>query len=130
MAPELTALALAGILQCAQLLLYAVPANLQLGLRYNLSPRDEARPLEGFAGRAKRAMNNHLENLILFTLAVLVVTLSETQSAFTAGCAWLYLGARVLYVPAYVLGWVPWRSLFFATGWAATLAMLVAALAT
>ncbi|WP_420426643.1 MAPEG family protein [Algiphilus sp.] len=128
MSPELTALALAGILQCAQVLLYAVPANLQVGLKYSLSPRDEARRLEGLAGRAQRAMNNHFENLILFTLAVLVVTASGAQSGFTAGCAWVYLGARMLYIPAYVLGWVPWRSMFFATGWFATLAMLVAAL--
>ena len=128
MSPELTSLALAGILQCAQVLLYAIPANLQVGLKYSLSPRDEARRLEGLAGRAQRAMNNHFENLILFTLAVLVVTASGTQSGFTAACAWVYLGARTLYIPAYVLGWVPWRSLFFATGWFATLAMLVAAL--
>lgn len=128
MSPELTALALAGILQCAQVLLYAIPANLQVGLRYSLSPRDEVRPLEGVAGRAQRAMNNHFENLILFTLAVLVVTASGAQNGFTAACAWVYLGTRMLYIPAYVLGWVPWRSLFFATGWFATLAMLVAAL--
>jgi len=129
MTPELTALALAGILQFAQVLLYAIPANLQLGPRYALSPRDAARTPTGFAGRAQRAMNNHFENLILFSLAVLVVTASETASSFTATCAWVYLGARIVYIPSYLFGWVPWRSLFFAVGWFATLAMLIAALA-
>lgn len=128
MSPELTALDLAGLLQFAQVVLYAIPANRQLGPRYALSPRDEGRVLTGFAARAQRAMNNHFENLILFSLAVLVVTISGTQSGFSAACAWVYLCARVLYVPAYVGGWVPWRSLFFATGWMATLAMLLTAL--
>lgn len=128
MTSELTALALAGILQFVQLLLYAIPANLQLGPKYTLSPRDVSRGPTGFAGRAQRAMNNHFENLILFSLAVFVVTASGTASSFTATCAWVYLGARIAYIPAYLFGWVPWRSLFFATGWFATLAMLIAAL--
>ncbi len=41
----------------------------------------------------------------------------------------LYLPcARVLYVPAYAFGWVPWRSLIWAVGLVATLLLLVAAL--
>jgi uncharacterized MAPEG superfamily protein len=126
--PELTALALAALLQFLQVALYAVPANMQVGPRYALSPRDEPRSLTGFAGRAQRAMNNHFENLLLFAVAVAVVTLASATSPVTAACGWIYLVARVLYVPAYLFGWVPWRSLFFAAGWFATLAMLVIAL--
>jgi len=128
MTPELTALTLAALLQFLQVALYAVPANLQVGPDYALSSRDEPRSLTGLAGRAQRAMNNHFENLLLFAIAVAVVTLAAASSPLTAACGWIYLGARVLYVPAYLFGWVPWRSLFFAAGWLATLAMLVAAL--
>ena len=39
--PELTALALAGLLQAAQYVLMAVPANLELGPERTLGPRDE-----------------------------------------------------------------------------------------
>lgn len=128
MTPELTALALAGILQFVQVAVFAIPANLQVGPGYAMSPRDEARRLTGLAGRAQRAMNNHFENLLLFAVAVFVVTASGTGGTLTAWCGWIYLVARALYLPAYLFGWVPWRSLFFAAGWLATLLMLIAAL--
>jgi uncharacterized MAPEG superfamily protein len=128
MTPELTALALAGLLQMAQIALYSVLANRQVPADYALSPRDEKRELTRAAGRAQRAMNNHFEGLILFTIAVVVVTLGAQTSHLTAACAWVYLAARILYVPAYLFGWVPWRSLIWAAGWLATLVMLLAAL--
>ncbi len=130
MTPELTALALAGLLQAAQFILFAVPANIQLGTRYTSGPRDTAppRPLSTLAGRLQRAMNNHFEALILFTLAVVVVTLGNQSTATTQYAAWTYLAARVLYIPAYALGWRPWRSAIWSVGFFATLTMIVAAL--
>jgi uncharacterized MAPEG superfamily protein len=129
MTPELTALALAGILQAVQLTVFAVPANRELGPDWTAGPRDTPhRPLSPVTGRLQRAMNNHFEGLILFTLAVTVVTLLGKAGAFTAACGWVYLGARILYVPAYALGLAPWRSVIWAAGFFATLAMLVAAL--
>lgn len=130
MTPELTALALAGLLQAVQFILFAVPANLELGTRYTSGPRDKApeRPLSTLTGRMQRAMNNHFEGLILFTLAVLVVTVSGQSTATTAILAYVYLAARILYVPAYALGLTPWRSAIWAVGWFATLALLLTAL--
>ena len=135
MTPELTVLALAGLLQGVQYVLMAVPANLELGIAKTLSPRDPDRlgkPLidqvSPRTGRLIRALNNHFEALILFTLAVTVVTLSNQSTAFTAACAWVYLAARILYIPAYAMGLVPWRSLIWATGFLATMAMIVASL--
>ena len=130
MTPELTVLALAGLLQAAQFLLFATPANIELGTGYTSGPRDTPpkRALSKTTARLQRAMNNHFEGLILFTLSVTVVTLSGQSDGFTAACAWAYLAARVLYVPAYALGLVPWRSVIWAVGWFATLAMLIACL--
>ena len=128
MTSELLVLTLAALLQCAQFLAYSVAANRQVGPRYAMSPRDEPRQLTGVAGRLQRALNNHFEALILFTIAVVVVTFLKVSTPFTAFCAWVYLGARVLYIPAYVLGWAPGRSLIWSVGWLATLAMLIAAL--
>ncbi|MFC4671129.1 MAPEG family protein [Seohaeicola nanhaiensis] len=128
MTAELTALALAGLLQVAQFLLYSILANRQVGSRYALGPRDEPRQLTGYAGRAQRALNNHFEGLILFTLAVVVVTLGGQSTALTAACAWVYLAARLLYVPAYLFGLSPWRSAVWTVGLAATVLMLLAAL--
>ena len=128
MTPELTVLALAAILQAVQFTLYSVTANLQVGPKKAMSPRDQKIELTGGAGRLQRAMNNHFEGLILFTLAVVVVTLSDQSTAFTAACAWVYLAARFAYVPAYYFGLSPWRSLIWMAGFFATALMLVASL--
>ncbi|SCX98874.1 MAPEG family protein [Paracoccus tibetensis] len=128
MTPELTVLALAGLLQVAQFAIFSVLANLQVGPRVAMGPRDHAPALTGQAGRAQRALNNHFEGLILFTLAVVVVTLGGQASGLTAACAWIYLIARILYVPAYLFGWTPWRSVIWAAGATATLIMIAASL--
>ena len=128
MTPELTVLALAGLVQAIQFAAFSITANLQVGPKVAMGPRDNVPTLKGTAGRLQRALNNHFEGLILFTLAVVVVTLGGQSSGLTATCAWIYLAARILYVPAYVLGWVPWRSAIWAVGFAATMLMILAAL--
>lgn len=132
MTPELTVLALAGLLQVVQYTLFAVPANLELGVGYTSSARDRppSREMSVTTGRMQRAMNNHFEALILFTLAVVVVTLGGKASGFTAACAWVYLAARVAYVPAYWLGLRPWRSAIWSAGFLATVLMILSALLT
>jgi uncharacterized MAPEG superfamily protein len=130
MTPELTALTLAALLQVVQFALFAVPANRELGVGYTSSARDRppSAQMSPLTGRLQRAMNNHFEGLILFTIAVVVVTLGGQSSALTVACAWVYLGARALYIPAYAFGWRPGRSLVWFAGFLATVIMLVAAL--
>ncbi|CUH99013.1 MAPEG family protein [Leisingera aquaemixtae] len=135
MTPELTALTLAALLQVFQIALMAVPANLELGQGKTLGPRDRdwlggdlQDQVSRRTARLYRAMNNHFEGLILFTIACLTVTLAGKSSPLTAACAYAYLGARLLYIPAYAFGWVPWRSLIWSVGYLATALMLAAAL--
>ncbi|MFN3722543.1 MAG: MAPEG family protein [Paracoccaceae bacterium] len=130
MTPELTALALAGLLQAVQFILFAVPANKELGTGYTSSARDKppSRQISPLTGRLQRAMNNHFEGLILFTLAVVVVSVGQQSSTVTQWAAWAYLAARVLYIPSYALGWRPWRSAIWGVGFLSTLVMIVAAL--
>ena len=130
MTPELTALALAALLQVGQFVLFATPANLELTPKYTTSPRDvpPSRALSRLTGRLQRALNNHFEALILFTIAVLVVTLGNQSTPITQWAAYIYLAARVLYVPAYAFGWSPLRSAIWGVGLAATVTMILAAL--
>lgn len=130
MTPELTALILAALLQAVQFVLYAIPANLELGPGYTMSARDRepSHPLSPKTARLGRALSNHFEGLILFTIAVVVVTLSAQSSPLTAACAYTYLAARVLYIPAYYFGLRPWRSLIWAVSFFATLLMLLSTL--
>lgn len=132
---ELTALIYAALWQMIQFVLMAVPTNLELGTGKTMSPRDPARlgrPLIDQVsvptGRLIRALNNHFESLILFAIACVVISISEKSSLVTVWAAWAYVGARILYVPAYYFGWVPWRSLIWGIGFSATGIILVAAL--
>lgn len=125
---ELLVLLLAALFQVIQTILMAIPVNLQLGVRYTGGNRDEQRQPTGVAGRLFRAVNNHFESLILFTIAVVVVTLGEASSPLTETCAWIYLAARVLYLPAYASGVFLVRSLIWTVGFFATIVMLLAAL--
>ena len=128
MTPELTVLALAALLQSVQIGLAGWFMNRDLGVDYNTSPRDTQPEVSVLTGRMRRAVNNHFEGLILFTIAVVTVVLGDAGSPLTVLCAWVYLAARVLYVPAYAFGWSPWRSLIWGVGFVATLTMIVASL--
>jgi uncharacterized MAPEG superfamily protein len=130
MPPELTALTLAGLLQAVLFALYAIPANLELTPQYTTSPRDTPppRPLSTRTARLQRALANSHDSLILFTLATLVLSLSQQSTPLTQTAAWIYLAARLLYIPAYAFGLAPWRSLIWGIGFGATLTMMIAAL--
>lgn len=130
MTPELTALALAALLQAVLYALFSVPANLELGIGYTTSARDRppSRQMSVTTARMQRAMENTLHALITFTIAVVVVTLGQKSSALTEACAWTFLAARLAYVPAYRYGWRPWRSLIWLVSYAASLLMILAAL--
>jgi uncharacterized MAPEG superfamily protein len=126
---ELKVLGYAALLQIVQFIIMAIPVNMQLGVAYTGGNRDEQRQATGMAGRLKRALENHFEGLILFTIAVLVVVLGDASTAVTERCAWAYLWARILYVPAYASGVFLVRSIIWAVGFGATAIMLIAALA-
>ncbi len=128
MTTELTALALAGILQLAQLLIYVIAGDRQIGLKTAMGNRDDKPELTGIPARLQRAYNNHFESLALFTIAVVVVTLSNQSTPLTQTCAWVYLAARALYVPAYAYGLSPWRSIIWTIAIGAATIMLLATL--
>lgn len=130
MTPELLVLVLAALLQCVQFVLVSIVLNRDLDPSWTMSPRDRPpkNDLSVTGGRLKRALDNHFEGLILFTIAAVVISVSGQSGLFTATCAWIYLAARIAYVPAYVFGLQPGRSVIWGIGWVATVLMLVAAL--
>ena len=135
MSHELTALTLAGLLQVSQYVAMSIPANIELGIGKTISPRDPARLVKPLidqmspkTGRLYRALNNHFEGLVLFTLAVVVITLSEKSNTVTVSASYVYLIARMLYVPAYYFGLKPWRTLIWLFGFFATTTILITAL--
>ena len=129
MTVELVVLALAGLLAIVQLVLFAIPANKEIGTDYLMGPRDEGVTIrDRTTARLQRAYNNHIEGLVLYAVAAVVVVVGGKVSLFTHLCALVYLVARILYVPAYAWGWAPGRSVIWAAGFLATALMLLAAL--
>lgn len=125
---EIKILGYAAMLQFVQYILMAIPVNIQMGIAYTGGNRDEQRRPTGIPGRIKRALDNHFEGLIMFSIAVIVVVLGDASSSMTETCAWVYLWARVLYVPAYISGIFLLRSAIWSVGFLATGVMLIVAL--
>ena len=126
--PELTALGLAAMLQAIQIGLAAWSMHRDGMDKWNAGPRDSEPAFSPLTGRLRRAVNNHFEALAFFTIAVVLVQFTQSNGTLTALCAWAYLLARVIYIPAYAFGWSPGRSLIFGAGFLATMLMILTAL--
>lgn len=124
--PEIAALGWSILLFLAHMAAQGLTAIRDRGARFNAGPRDgiEDKPLGVVAGRAERAFANYRETWGVF--AVLAVALVATGRSAEAG-AWLWLGARAVYLPLYLFG-VPWlRSVAWGVA-AAGLGVMAAAL--
>ncbi|WBU61960.1 MAPEG family protein [Paracoccus albus] len=128
MTPELTVLALAAVLQAAQIGIAAMVMNKDVGADWNAGPRDRQPEFAPMTGRLRRAVNNHFESLAFLTIAVVLVTMSDQQNPFTAWAAWIHLLARVIYIPAYAFAWTPWRSVIWGVGFLSVMLMILSTL--
>lgn len=114
MTQELTALVLAILLGFAHLFAAGNAGRQARGFKWNAGPRDATLPpLTGVAGRLDRAFRNYLETFAFFAAAVLIAHLANRHNALTVNGAWLYLIARVIYLPLYAAGIPIIRSLIW-----------------
>ncbi|MGH8427205.1 MAG: MAPEG family protein [Gammaproteobacteria bacterium] len=99
------------------------------GLPWLASNRDttDRAPLTGAAGRAERAHANLKENYPAFVAAVLILAYSGHTELGTAVASAVFVGARLLYIGAYIGGNQPLRTLLWALGWASTIYILAVA---
>ena len=107
MSPDLKYLLLSVLLTAVQMLIAAGAANQVVGLTRLAGNRDGLPEMTGFAGRAKRAHLNMLENMVLFTALVLVAAVAGKANATTAMGALIFFWARLVYALVYLIG-VPW----------------------
>ena len=101
---------------------------LRNGLPWGLGPRDTSPEVPAWIGRADRAVHNMAENLLPFAILVLVAHVSGSANEATAAGATWFLGARVVYAPAYIAGIPYLRTLAFGVGLAGELRILGAIL--
>jgi uncharacterized MAPEG superfamily protein len=111
MSPDLHSLLfyllLSVILCFVQMLIAATGANTQVGLPKLAGNREGLAEMVGWAGRARRAHLNMIENLVLFAALVLITAISGKANATTAMGAMIFFWARLAYAVIYLIG-IPW----------------------
>ena len=118
MTADLQMLVWSAALALVQMVIAAIGAQGQVGLPALAGNREDLPPLTGWAGRARRAHLNMLENLFVFAIVVLVAHVAGKANATTALGAALFFWARLAYAVIYVAG-VPWLR---TAAWAVSLA--------
>ena len=120
---ELTVLGWSFVLLLAYIAVQAGTALRDRGAYFNTGPRDDPNPLGRTAARAERALGNFKETYPVFIALVLGLAVTGRSGGVAATGAWVWLFARVVYLPLYVLG-VPYvRTLCFAVACAGLVMM-------
>lgn len=107
MSPDLKYLLFSTILCFVQMLIAASGANMQVGLPTLAGNREGLPDMVGWAGRARRAHLNMIENLVLFSALVLIAAVAGKANATTAMGAMIFFWARLAYAVIYLIG-IPW----------------------
>lgn len=131
MAPEMTILALVTLLYVIAWVPPLVAKCQAYGVRWLATNRSVTGlpPLSEMGQRAVRAHDNLKENYPPFAVAILLLAFSGGFTQYTALAALVFLIARLIHMPAYILG-IPWlRTLSWLVGFAATVYLLIMALA-
>lgn len=104
MSPDLKYLLFSVILTFVQMLVAATGANQAVGLPTLAGNREGLPEIKGWAGRAKRAHLNMVENMVLFAALVLIAAVAGKANAMTAMGAAIFFWSRVAYAVIYVAG--------------------------
>ena len=77
----------------------------QYGRAWNVGARDEELPPANvMTGRTARAQANYAETFPIAIVALLGVVIADRTNETTALGAWIWLGARLIYLPLYMAG--------------------------
>lgn len=77
----------------------------QYGRAWNVGARDEdLPPANVMTGRTARAQANFAETFPIAVVALLGVAIAERTNQMTALGGWIWLGARIAYLPLYMSG--------------------------
>ena len=102
---ELKILALGAVLLFVHIFTATRFKTAQYGRKWNVGARDEDLPEpNAMTGRTMRAQANFLETFPIAIVALLGVVIAGKTSATTALGGWIWLGARLVYLPLYAAG--------------------------
>ena len=104
-AVEITILALGAVLLFIHIFVATRFKTAQYGRKWNVSARDQTLPEPNpVTGRLMRAQANFQETFPIAIVALLGVVIAGKNSQWTALGGWIWLGARVVYLPLYWAG--------------------------
>jgi uncharacterized MAPEG superfamily protein len=102
---ELKILALGALLLFVHIFTATRFKTAQWGRKWNVSARDEALTEPNpVTGRTMRAQANFEETFPIAIIALLGVVIAQRTSQYTAIGGWIWLGARLVYLPLYAMG--------------------------
>jgi uncharacterized MAPEG superfamily protein len=102
---ELKILALGALLLFVYIFVAVRFKTAQYGRKWNISARDDVLPPPNpVTGRLTRAQANFEETFPIAIVALLGVVLAHKTSPTTALGGWIWLGARLVYLPLYWAG--------------------------
>lgn len=102
---EIIILFLGALLLLAHIFAAGGAKTKQYGIEWNMGARDEALPpLEARAGRLVRAQANFQETLPIAIIVLLGAVAAGRTNEWTAIGGWVWLAARVIYLPLYARG--------------------------
>lgn len=122
-------LVLSVVLLLFHILLQGFLATRELGSKWNAGPRDENVVLkDAAAGRAARASKNYQETYPAFIGLLLGLAFIGDPTGLGVGGGWVWLIARIAYIPLYLTG-IPYvRSLVWLLSVVGLLIMMAALL--
>jgi uncharacterized MAPEG superfamily protein len=128
MTTELTMLAYSTLLLIVLVGIQGTAGTRQFGFTDMAGNRDHIPPPSGFAGRAKRTVENHREGLTMFAPVVLAAAIAHISSQRTVIGAEMFFYSRLVHAACYLIG-IPYvRTLAFVVGLVGTLMVLTATL--
>jgi uncharacterized MAPEG superfamily protein len=101
---ELTMLVWALALTFVQMLIAASAAALQVGVATKDDAREGVPEPKGWAGRARRAHLDMVENVVLFVPLILIADIAGRDNRMTEIGTELFIGSRVAYAIVAVIG--------------------------
>lgn len=111
---ELKILALGALLLVIHIFTATRCKTAQYGRKWNVGARDEALPSpSAVTGRTMRAQGNFEETFPIAIVALLGVVLANRTSGLTAIGGWIWLVARIAYLPIYAAGIPVIRTIVF-----------------
>jgi uncharacterized MAPEG superfamily protein len=125
---ELTYLLWSAALAFAYMMVQAGAYRLQSGVADANSTRDHEPEPNLLTGRATRALRNFQETYPIFIALAVVAVAAGRTDALTHWGIILWFWARLAYLPAYLMGLSPWRSLIWSVSMIGLVMMFIGVL--